>query len=91
LQITGVTQDEPLNGLGDGDTSPDAVIQAGDPADTVLVRVERDGTADGRVYEVSFAATDGFEGCTGTVRIAVPHSRKSTASDSGQSYVSTGP
>jgi hypothetical protein len=40
---------------------------------------------------VSFAATDGFEGCTGSVRIAVPHSRKSSAGDGGQSYVSTGP
>ena len=26
LTITGVTQDEPVDGLGDGDTSPDAVL-----------------------------------------------------------------
>ena len=33
ITILAVTQDEPLNGLGDGDTSPDAVIQGGaDPA-----------------------------------------------------------
>ncbi|MCH7499689.1 MAG: SBBP repeat-containing protein, partial [Nitrospinae bacterium] len=34
LQITTVTQDEPVNGLGDGDTSPDAVIQVSDPRDS---------------------------------------------------------
>ena len=27
ITITGVTQDEPVNGLGDGDTSPDAVLR----------------------------------------------------------------
>ncbi len=41
LEITGVTQDESVSGLGSGDSSPDAVIQVGDPADTVLIRRER--------------------------------------------------
>ena len=41
LRITGVTQDEPLNGLGDGNTSPDA--QVGPRSDQVLLRAERSG------------------------------------------------
>lgn len=39
ITIMDVTQDEPINGLGDGDTAPDAVIQGG----TVLLRAERAG------------------------------------------------
>ena len=52
ITITGVTQDEPLNGLGDGDTTPDAVIQAG----SVLLRAERSGLGTGRIYTVTFSA-----------------------------------
>ena len=91
LQVTGITQDEPVNGLGDGDTSPDAFIQ-GDPVkDNVLLRSERAGTGNGRVYQINFTAFDGFESCGGTVQVAVPHSRKSTAVDDGQVYDSTLP
>ena len=39
ITITGVTQDEPTNGLGDGDTGPDAIING----NTVLLRAERSG------------------------------------------------
>lgn len=91
LEVTGVTQDEPIDGTGDGDTSPDAVIQIGDPRDSVLLRAERSGNEDGRVYVVSFFAFDGFEGCNGQVTVGVPHSRKSTAIDSGQTVDSTTP
>ena len=89
LEINGVTQDEPINGLGDGDSSPDAAIQEGDPADSILIRAERSGTGDGRVYEVSFTADDGFESCEGTVTVGVPHNRKDTPVDSGQAFDST--
>ena len=41
ITVTGVTQDEPVNGKGDGNTSPDAVIQAG----AASVRAERAGMA----------------------------------------------
>jgi hypothetical protein len=67
LEITGVTQDEPVSGGGDGDSSPDAVIQPGDPADTVLIRRERFKDGNGRVYEVAFTADDGFESCAGEI------------------------
>jgi len=91
LEITGVTQDEAVNGLGDGDTSPDAVIQVSDPRDSVLLRTERSGTGNGRVYQVGFTASDGFESCIGSVQVTVPHSRKSTATDDGQTTDSTLP
>ena len=72
LRITGVTQDEPLNGLGDGNTSPDA--QVGPRSDQVLLRAERSGAGDGRVYRISFVVTDGRGGsCTGRVVVGVPH------------------
>ncbi|MBI2877027.1 MAG: hypothetical protein HYY20_09115 [Candidatus Tectomicrobia bacterium] len=47
LTVTGVTQDEPVNGLGDGDTSPDALLQGS----SVLLRAERSGQGNGRVYK----------------------------------------
>jgi hypothetical protein len=88
LTILSVTQDEPLNAVGDGDSSPDAVVQGS----TVLLRAERSGTGNGRVYRISFEATDGNGGsCTSsTVRVSVPHDRNGTAVDSGQTYDSLG-
>jgi len=95
LRITGVTQDEPVNGGRDGDTSPDAVVQPSNPADSVQIRAERTGLGgvqkNGRVYVVSFTADDGFESCTGSVTIGVPHDRKDTPVDDGQLYHSTQP
>ena len=90
ITILSVTQDEPLNGLGDGDTSPDALIQG----DTVLLRAERQGGGNGRVYWISFQADDGVGGvCTGTVAVCVPHDRGqgSNCIDDGQFYDSLGP
>ena len=82
-----------MNGGGDGDTSPDAIIQAGSPADSVLIRAERTGLGgaqeNGRVYVVNFTASDGFESCTGSVSIGVPHDRKDTPVDDGQTVDST--
>ncbi|HEY4666885.1 MAG TPA: tandem-95 repeat protein [Anaerolineales bacterium] len=50
IVISAVWQDEPVG------TSPDAIIQ--DPPSSVLLRAERDGTGDGRVYHIFFTATD---------------------------------
>jgi hypothetical protein len=88
--IKTVTQDEPINGLGDGDTGPDAVIQAG----TVLIRAERSGTGNGRVYRISFSVEDSQGGtCGGTVTVGVPHSNQPGLPivDDGQRYKSTSP
>jgi uncharacterized repeat protein (TIGR01451 family) len=84
--ITGVTQDEPLNGLGDGDTSPDAF--PGPSSDQALVRAERSGLGDGRVYVLHVSVSDGLGGeCTGTAAVSVPHDQSGRpAVDSGQAY-----
>ena len=87
LTVTGVTQDEPVNSVEDGDTSPDAVLQG----DKVLLRKERSGTGNGRVYRVSFTARDDFGGsCTGAVTVCVPLKNKpATCTDGGQQFDST--
>jgi uncharacterized repeat protein (TIGR01451 family) len=84
--ITGVTQDEPLNGLGDGDTSPDAF--PGPSSDQALIRAERSGLGDGRVYVLHVSVSDGLGGeCTGTASVSVPHDQSGRpAVDSGQTY-----
>jgi hypothetical protein len=69
ITIVGVTQDEPVDGLGDGDTSPDSVIRVG----TILLRAERSGLGNGRNYDVLFNAQDAQGGsCSGSVRVVVP-------------------
>jgi hypothetical protein len=82
-----VKQDEPINGLGDGDTTPDAAVSGND----ILLRAERSGTGNGRVYVVQFTATnsDG-EHCNGTVRVSVPHSKKDPAVEGAQLHNSFG-
>ena len=71
LTITGITQDEPVDGAADGNTSPDATIGA---AGAFQVRAERSGQGDGRVYVVAFTATDGQGGeCSGALAVGVPH------------------
>lgn len=86
--VSSIFQDEPTNGLGDGDTSPDATLS---PA---KVRAERSGTGDGRVYVVTLTADDSNGGtCSGSVKIFVPHDMKKpvTAVNSGATYDSTTP
>ena len=56
---------------------------------TVLLRAERSGKGDGRVYCIHFTASD-LEGSTsGVVVVAVPHSNNKPAVDSGGSIDST--
>lgn len=90
ITATGVTQDEPVTGKGDGNTSPDAVIQAR----VASVRAERAGNGNGRVYHIAFTADDGHgSSCSGAVTVGVPHSQKKgmTAIDDGPRYTSTSP
>lgn len=76
IVINNVTMDEPVVGRGSGHSSPDAVIQDMDPSDQVLLRAERKKHSNGRVYQVNFTASDGFESCTGNIQVSVPKSRK---------------
>jgi hypothetical protein len=89
--ITRITQDEPVNGLGDGDTSPDGF---GIGTSSALLRAERSGIANGRVYMVSFFASDGTgSSCSGSVSVGVPHDQGKgrVPIDDGQNYDSTAP
>jgi uncharacterized repeat protein (TIGR01451 family) len=86
--VLGVTQDEPLNGLGDGDTTPDAT--PGPASNQVNLRAERSGLGDGRVYRISFQVTDGLGGqCSGVVTVGVPHDQGGQPApvDSGDVFV----
>ncbi len=83
ITVTSITQDEPTNGLGDGDTAVDAVVSGGQ----ILLRAERSGKGNGRVYRINFTVTDGQGGtCDGSVTVSVPHSPNKAAVDSGQAY-----
>ncbi len=72
--ITGVSSNEPVNGLGDGDTSPDWMI-TGDL--TVDLRAERSGTGDGRVYTLTVTCTDACgNSSVGNTTVAVHNNQK---------------
>jgi hypothetical protein len=86
ISITAVTQDEPTNGLGDGDTPIDATISG----DSVLLRAERSGKGDGRVYRLSFTASDPEATVPGVIKVMVPHDKKTDiAIEGGGMYDST--
>jgi hypothetical protein len=87
VTITGVKQDEVTNGIGDGDTAIDAIINADG---TVLLRAERSGKGNGRVYHLHFTASDGEGGVSGVVMVCVPRSKASDiAIDGGELFDST--
>ena len=72
LSISGITQDEPVNGEADGNTSPDATIGSGG-AFQVRCRTFRDRATDASTGSRS-RASDGEGGtCSGIGRIGVPH------------------
>lgn len=90
VTITGITQDEPLNTLGDGNTELDGAIIG---TSIAQVRAERSGTprvpGNGRVYRISYTASDGRGGtCDGSVAVCVPHDQgnRSVCIDDGQRY-----
>jgi len=76
LVIIGVSvkQDEPAGGqnIGDGKTCPDGKIDGS----FISVRNERDGNKDGRVYHITFTATDpSGNSCTKTFTHCIPKSQ----------------
>jgi hypothetical protein len=86
ITINRVTQDEPTKGLGDGDTAIDAVINGNG---TVLLRAERSGKGNGRVYHVHFTASDLEGSASGMVTVCVQHDRNKNAIDGGELFDST--
>lgn len=72
-QISAVHSNEPVNGLGDGDTAPDWQISG--PL-KVNLRAERSGTGSGRVYTITVACTEtSGQSTTRTTTVTVPHHR----------------
>jgi hypothetical protein len=55
----------------------------------VLLRAERSGNGDGRVYHIHFTASDPEGSASGVVTVTVPHSKKKPAIDGGELYNST--
>lgn len=75
-----VYSNEPEEGLGDGDMTPDwtePVIDQENGIISLQLRAERSGSGDGRIYTISITAED-QSGNTSTVNIEiiVPHDKK---------------
>lgn len=74
-----VGSNEPQDGLGDGDTSPDwtePVIDQIKGIITLKLRAERSGRGNGRIYTVTITARDASDNRSqANVEIRVPHSR----------------
>lgn len=75
-----IFSNEPQNGLGDGDESPDwtePVIDQVNGVITLQLRAERSGRGNGRIYTVRITATDTSGNSSyGDVNIIVPHDQR---------------
>ncbi|HUS02182.1 MAG TPA: hypothetical protein VMY77_10670 [Chitinophagaceae bacterium] len=72
-----VSSNEPQNGLGDGDTSPDWQII---DDHHVNLRAERSGTGNGRIYNITVRCTDiNGNSSTSTTAVTVSHDQSSNA------------
>jgi N-acetylneuraminic acid mutarotase len=78
--IASIDSNEPINGQGDGDTSPDWTEPVIDQENGIIMfqlRAERSGKGNGRVYTISITATDtSNNSTTANVSIIVPHNNK---------------
>lgn len=93
IAIIGVTSDEPTSSRDGKLTSCHAPDAYGLGNGTAYLRAERLDTGNGRVYEITFLASDGRGGeAIGTVSVYVPHDcgkRGSVCVDDGQGYDAT--
>jgi hypothetical protein len=80
-----VSSNEPINGTGDGDTSPDwEVIDE----HHVKLRAERAGNGDGRIYTITITSTDDCGNvATATTTVLVPHNMNTVARGEVFEYV----
>jgi hypothetical protein len=71
--ILDVNSDEPMSGVGDGNTAPDWLI-TGDLS--VDLRAERSGKGNGRSYTITVSCTDGCgNSSVETTPVTVQHNR----------------
>jgi hypothetical protein len=94
ILINKIMQDEPVDAPGSGNTSPDAILPdpSGTNTNTAMIRAERAGPGTGRIYFISFSATDTTgQKCTGTALVFVPHDQGQglTPVDTGNRFDST--
>jgi hypothetical protein len=75
VELVSAESNEPDNGRGDGNTTNDIQdAQIGEDDRSVLLRAERSGGGDGRVYTLTYRATDGAGNQTEVeVLVHVPH------------------
>lgn len=89
ITIDSISQDEPTNGTGDGDVTPDGF---GLETSTAVIRAERAGDGNGRIYRIAYTATDSNNAeCSGEVLVGVNHDqgKKGNAVNDGTIYDST--
>jgi hypothetical protein len=88
IVVTAIEQDEAVAAPGSGNTSPDG---SGIGTSTAMIRAERAGPGNGRIYFISFTATTSGGQCTGTVPAFVPHDQGQGfyPIDTGQRFDST--
>ena len=73
--IMDISSNEPVNGLGDGDTAPDWLVTGGL---TAALRAERAGSGSGRTYTLAVACSDDAGNTAmGTAGVNVPKSQGS--------------
>ena len=66
-----ISSNEPVNGLGDGDMTPDWMIT---DDHHILLRAERSGNGTGRIYTINIVSTDAAGNSSSQlVTVAVPH------------------
>ena len=80
------SSDEPVDDIGDGHHQPD--IALGDDCATVLLRAERQGPRDGRVYRLGVRVTDAAGNAVeGECAVIVDHDQRGVdGRDSGEAY-----
>ena len=72
-KIISVESNEPVNGKGDGNTSPDWEITG---HLTLNLRAERSGKGNDRIYTITIECSDAVGNtATGTVTVVVPHDK----------------
>ncbi|WYD79905.1 MAG: vWA domain-containing protein [Candidatus Electrothrix gigas] len=90
IEITGITSDEPITSGGCEDA------RIGSDARSAMLRIERYGR-NGRVYEISFTASDGKAESQGSVQVVIPYDDRAQPPrysceeviDDGQNYDAT--
>lgn len=78
VTIVDATQDEPIDGRGDGNTHPDVANCDNNGLTSLIdVRAERLGPGTGRYYHIEFAMHElaGGDGALGEAKVLVPHSQ----------------